>query len=158
MELVTIGIALILTVISTIKSRKKSRSAIDMARGMFKKTFIDLIGVLLIIGGVLAIIPPDLIRSLLGGKSRIISTLWGTLIGTVSIIPAFIAFPLSKSLLENGAHLMTVAGFLTTLTMVGVATFPIESSYFGKKFTIYRNVLSLIGALLIALIMGGIMK
>jgi uncharacterized membrane protein YraQ (UPF0718 family) len=69
-------------------------------------------------------------------------------------MPAFIAFPLSKSLYLSGAHLVAIAAFLTTLTMVGLATFSIEAKHFGKKFTLARNGVSFAAALLIALGMG----
>jgi len=38
--------------------------------------------------------------------------------------------------------------------MVGILTAPTEIQYFGKKFTILRNVLSLAAALGIAVVMG----
>lgn len=157
MELITTILAVILLVLSVIKSREKTKQAVITARGLFLNTFIDLVGVLLIVGAILNLIPSDLIKTLLGGESQILSTLWGTLIGTISIIPAFIAFPLSKTLLDGGAHLMTVGSFLTTLTMVGVMTFPIEVRHFGLKFTILRNSLSLVGAVIIGLIIGGVL-
>ncbi|NLX74993.1 MAG: permease, partial [Synergistaceae bacterium] len=44
--------------------------------------------------------------------------------------------------------------FLTTLTMVGIVTFPLEKKEFGTKFTAIRNGFSFIFAIIIALIMG----
>jgi hypothetical protein len=38
--------------------------------------------------------------------------------------------------------------------MVGVVTFPLENKTFGTKFTVVRNGLSFIFAILIALVMG----
>jgi uncharacterized membrane protein YraQ (UPF0718 family) len=93
----------------------------------------------------------------MGSSNEMLSIFWGSLIGTITIIPAFVAFPLSKSLLDAGAALAAIAAFLTTLTMVGFATFPIEKEYFGTKFTIYRNLFSFFSAISIALIMGVIL-
>jgi len=84
--------------------------------------------------------------------------LYGALIGTVTIIPAFIAFPLSSSLVRGGAYLVAVAAFITTLTMVGFATIPIEIEHFGKKFTFTRNMLSFIFAIFISLGMGVLLR
>lgn len=50
-----------------------------------------------------------------------------------------------------------IAAFVTTLVMVGVITAPLEMKFFGKKFTFWRNLLSFIFALIIALIMGAIL-
>jgi uncharacterized membrane protein YraQ (UPF0718 family) len=47
--------------------------------------------------------------------------------------------------------------FLTTLTMVGVVTYPLESREFGAQFALTRNVLSFISALMIAAVMGVIL-
>lgn len=110
-----------------------------------------------LIGLLLALIPPETIKKLLGSSSRLMSTFWGAIIGTVTIIPGFIAFPLSKSLYQSGAYLMAIAAFITTLTMVGFATSPIEIKYFGKKFTLYRNVLSFVLAMFIATGIGVIL-
>ncbi|NLB50375.1 MAG: permease, partial [Clostridiaceae bacterium] len=46
---------------------------------------------------------------------------------------------------------------LTTLTMVGIVTLPLEKKTFGVKFTVARNGLSFLFALLIALAMGVVM-
>ena len=155
--IILIIVSLLLLLLSFIKSKKKTKESVLLAKGMFLNTFLEVIGILGMVGLLLALLPPNLIKNVLGGNSKIISTIYGALIGTVSIIPAFIAFPLSKSLYVGGAYLMTVAAFLTTLTMVGVATFPIEIKYFGKKFTIIRNSISFFAALVIAFAMGVIL-
>jgi uncharacterized membrane protein YraQ (UPF0718 family) len=141
-------------IFSIAKSKEKTRESVSIARKLLVNTFIDVAGVMALVGLVLALLPPSLIKQLLGGPSRFLSTVYGAFIGTVTIMPAFIAFPLSKSLHENGAHLVTIAAFLTTLTMVGVATFPIEVRHFGKKFTLARNGVSFLMALFIAFGMG----
>lgn len=151
---IMIIVALILLIISIIKSRSKTKQAVKFARNMFINTIIEVIGVMAIVGFVLALLPPELIKDLLGSSNKVLSSIYGALIGTVTIMPAFIAFPLSKSLYISGAHLVAIASFLTTLTMVGLATFPIEVRHFGNKFTIIRNVISFFMALLIALGMG----
>ncbi len=142
---------------SFIKSKEKTKESAKIAKKLLTNTFIDVAGVMAIVGLILALLPPDLIKKLLGGQSVVLSSVFGALIGTVTIMPAFIAFPLSKSLYESGAHLVSIAAFLTTLTMVGVATFPIEVKHFGKKFTITRNIVSFAMALIIALGMGVIL-
>ena len=75
-------------------------------------------------------------------------------IGSLITMPGPIAFPLAGSLLKLGAPPATLAAFITTLTMVGIVTAPIEISYFGKRFTIMRQSLSFITAILIGILMG----
>lgn len=151
---IMILVALILLIVSVIKSRPKTKQAAKFAKKMFLNTIIEVTGVMAIVGVILAILPPDLIKNLLGSSSKVLSSIYGALIGTVTIMPAFIAFPLSKSLYISGAHLVAIASFLTTLTMVGLATFPIEARHFGKKFALIRNSISFVMALIIALGMG----
>lgn len=155
--IILIVISVILMCSSIIKSRNKSKQAIGIAKKMFLNTFAEVLGVMAIVGLLLALFPPDLIKEILGSENKILSTIYGALVGTITIMPAFIAFPLSKSLYINGAHLVAIAAFLTTLTMVGFATFPIEVKHFGKKFTIVRNLISFLMALIIAFGIGVIL-
>jgi len=152
--LVMIGLAAALLLFSVIKSRKKTIKSLKITGKLFLNTSINIAGIMAIVGLILALLPPELIKSLLGGESMALSTLYGALIGTVTIMPAFIAFPLSQSLYSSGAYLVAIAAFLTTLTMVGVATLPIEINHFGKKFALIRNGISVLMALVIALGMG----
>jgi len=73
------------------------------------------------------------------------------------LIPAFVAFPLVGSFVDVGASIIPAVAFLTTLTMVGIVTFPLEKKEFGFKFSLVRNILSFISALLIAAVMGVIL-
>jgi uncharacterized membrane protein YraQ (UPF0718 family) len=139
------------------KDVPKTKDTLKNALVMMKEMLIEIVGIMAIIGWVLAIIPESYIRNLLGSANELVSTLWGALIGTVTIIPAFIAFPLSKSLYTSGANLTAIAAFITTLTMVGFATFPIEKKYFKKKFSIVRNITAFFMAIIIAILMGVIL-
>ena len=53
---------------------------------------------------------------------------------------------------------MAIAAFITTLNMVGLVTAPLEIEQLGKKYTLMRNSLSLIFALIIAFGMGVILR
>lgn len=52
---------------------------------------------------------------------------------------------------------MTVAAFITTLTMVGIVTAPAEIQQLGRKMTLWRNGLSFVFALIIAFVMGAVL-
>lgn len=155
--IVLILCALAFLIFSVVKSREKTWESIRIARKMFFNTFTEVIGIMALVGLLLALLPPEQIRRILGGESELLSTLYGALIGTVTIMPAFIAFPLAKSLVSQGAYLITIAAFLTTLTMVGFATFPLEVRHFGRRFALIRNGLSFVLALVIAFGMGVIL-
>lgn len=143
---------------SIFKSKEKTKESLKISKNLLATTFVEIIGVMALVGWVLAIIPPSLIKQWLGNSNQFISILFAATIGTVTIIPAFIAFPLSQTLLHNGACIAAIAAFITTLTMVGFATMPIEMRFFGKKFTLHRLWVSFVAALVIALLMGVILR
>ena len=78
-------------------------------------------------------------------------------VGALMHIPALLSFPLAASLLYNGASISAVAAFITTLTMIGTITLPLEIKELGKKMAILRNGLSFVIAIIIALVMGTIL-
>ncbi len=143
--------ALAVLVWSYLRDREKTARSLRIARRLFLQTAGQIGAILALVALLLALIPEEYIRALLGGPNASLSTLYGATIGTITILPAFVAFPLASSLVERGAHVIAVAAFITTLTMVGFATLPIEIAHFGKKFALLRNAFSFIAALLIAL-------
>lgn len=144
-------------VISIIKNRKKTFSSIRMSTGMMKNIVGDIVATLLAIGLLITVLPPTTLKEFLGNNNSIVSTIIFALIGCISLIPAFVAFPLAGSLMESGAGVMPIVAFITTLTMVGVVTFPLEKREFGTKFTIVRNGFSFVFAIIISLLMGVIL-
>ncbi|MCK4258878.1 MAG: hypothetical protein KAX49_07860 [Halanaerobiales bacterium] len=141
-------------VFSLYKDRGKTLESIKKAKGMMGGMISDIVGVLLLIGLILALIPEEVIRSLLGEGKIISSTIGAAIVGTITIIPAFVAFPLVGSLKDSGANIIALTAFLTTLTMVGFITFPLEMKTFGKKFALRRNLISFVSAIFIALCLG----
>lgn len=157
MDIFTIGfwvVAIILAVASFIRSKKKTFSAMKQAKTMMSSMISDIVAIIFLIGIVLTFIPPETIKSVMGSTNTFISTVVSALVGSITLIPAFVAFPLVGSLVDVGASIVPAVAFLTTLTMVGVVTFPLEKKEFGTKFTLTRNALSFGFAILIALTMG----
>jgi uncharacterized membrane protein YraQ (UPF0718 family) len=148
------GIAFI---ISIIKDKNKTLSSMKMAKGMMKNMIGEIVGILFLIGLILTFLPPETIRGLMEKTSTVISTIVSALAGSITLIPAFVAFPLVGSLIDAGFSIVPAVAFLTTLTMVGVVTFPLEKEEFGVKFTVVRNSLSFGFAVIIALAMGVLM-
>lgn len=141
-------------IISIIKDKEKTFCSMKMAKGMMKNMIGQIIGILFLIGLILTFIPPEIIKQYLGSANVVKSSIVSALIGSITLIPAFVAFPLVGSLVDMGASIVPAVAFLTTLTMVGFVTFPLEKQEFGRKFAIARNSLSFVFALIIALVMG----
>lgn len=151
------GIGILLYVISLIKSKKKTVEAMKKSKGMMGNMLGEIIAIIFLIGLVLAFLPPETIKSVLGSSNTTFATFVAALAGSVTLIPAFVAFPLVGSLVNVGASIVPAVAFLTTLTMVGVVTFPLEKKEFGLKFAVLRNALSFVAALGIAAVMGVIL-
>jgi len=122
------------------------------------KMFLDILPTLLLVLALISIflylIPEKTMTVILGAKSGPLGILIAALIGSISLIPAFIAYPLARIFLNRGIPVATVAVFITTLLMVGILTLPLEIRFFGKKAAIMRNLLSFVGALIVGLLMG----
>ena len=125
-----------------------------MALGMGKGMVFSILSIIFAIGLILTIFPPNTIAEYVGKQSLLLSTVIAAAFGTITLVPAFIAFPLVGTLVTSGVSVVPAVAFLTTLTMVGIVTFPLEKKEFGMKFTVVRNGLSFVFAIIIALVMG----
>lgn len=141
-------------VISFLKNKEKTKRALKMAFGMGKGMALSILSIIFLIGLILTILPPNTIAEYVGRQSVLLATLVSAAFGTITLVPAFIAFPLVGTLVTAGVGIVPAVAFLTTLTMVGIVTFPLEKKTFGMRFTIVRNGFSFIFAILIALVMG----
>ncbi|NMB34386.1 MAG: permease [Clostridium sp.] len=151
------GITGVAFVISLVKDKEKTFNSMKMAKGMMQNMVGQILGILLLIGLILTFIPPEAIKNVLGEANTFVSTIISAVAGSITLIPAFVAFPLVGSLVDAGASIIPAVAFLTTLTMVGLVTFPLEKREFGLKFASIRNIFSFVFAIIIALAMGVIM-
>jgi uncharacterized membrane protein YraQ (UPF0718 family) len=149
-----LGISLI---ISFAKSKDKTLKAFKVAGKALIKSAPSLLTVLGIVGLTLGILTPETISRLVGAEAGITATIIAAVLGAITLIPSLVAFPLAGSLFRSGATVMTISAFITTLVMVGIVTAPMEIKTLGKKFTLLRNGLGFLAALIIAGIMGVIL-
>lgn len=140
--------------ISFMKSREKTKKAFKVAGKALLKSAPSLLAVLGIVGLTLGILTPEIISRLVGAEAGFMATIAAAVLGAITLIPSLVAFPLAGSLLRSGATVMTISAFITTLVMVGIVTSPMEIKTLGKKFTLLRNGLGFMSALIIAGIMG----
>ena len=151
------GIAVILLSISFFKDRKKTVLSLKRSWKMFVTVLPQFIAILLIVGLLLAVLTPEIIQHIIGSESGFLGMLITSLLGAITLVPVLIAFPIAAELLKNGAGITQIAVFISTLTMVGFITLPIEIKYFGKKVAILRNILAYLLAFVTAFIIGAIL-
>jgi uncharacterized membrane protein YraQ (UPF0718 family) len=106
----------------------------------------------------LAVLSPQTISKLIGQQSGWIGIIMASIIGSITLIPGFVAFPLAAALLKSGAGFIQIAVFISTLMMVGVVTISVEIKYFGPKAIILRNGLAFIFSYLVAIAIGMVLK
>mgnify|MGYP001554778601 CR=1 FL=1 len=143
----------VILLISVIFDPKKTLKGIKNGWKKFHKILPRYLRILIFIA-IILYFSEELIITYLQQDNSILGLLAGMLLGSISMMPGFIAYPLSGLLLEQGVLLMIIAGFVTTLMMVGIVTFPLEKAYMGTKAAVLRNFASFFIALLIALAMG----
>jgi uncharacterized membrane protein YraQ (UPF0718 family) len=139
---------------SFIANRNKTLKALKVATKRFINILPAFIAMLVLISIVLFLIPDEMISRYLGTGNKSVGVLLAAVLGSVTLMPGFIAFPLSGILLQKGVAYTVIATFTTTLMMVGVLTYPIEKAYFGPKLTVLRNTIGLLIALCVAVVIG----
>jgi len=157
MDLTTIFInilAVACLIVALIKDREKAKESLKMAAKSFVKILPPVLIIVIFIGLLLGFVPPSEISRFIGKESGFLGVLIIAAVGAIMYIPSLIAFPLAASLLGSGASIEAIAVFITTLTMIGVVTLPLEIKELGKKIALLRNGISFIIAILIALIIG----
>ena len=140
--------------ISFIVNREKTLKAVKIATRRFVNILPAFLTMIILVSIALFLIPDKAISDYLGSNNKYIAVLSASLLGSVTLMPGFIVFPLCGILLKQGALYMILAAFTTTLMMVGVLTFPVERAYLGVKVTIIRNLISFFIALVIAVMTG----
>jgi len=142
--------------ISLIKDREKTRQSLIVAIRSFFRILPMVFIIIIIIGLLLGFVPASRISKIVGEQAGFKGVIFVAFLGAILHIPSLISFPLAASLLKDGASVATVAAFITTLTMVGMVTLPLEMKELGKRFALLRNGISFIFAIIIALLIKAI--
>ena len=144
-------------IISFFKDRKKTKSALKKSWKFFGNILPSMLAILFLIGLLLTFLDESTVSRLIGAKSGILGFVIAGMIGCITLIPGYIVFPLAASLVQAGAGYAQISIFISTLMMVGIATFPLETKYFGKKIALKRNLTSLVVAIITSCAIGVIM-
>lgn len=143
-----------LLVISFIADRKRTIKALRIALKKIIKILPAFLVMLMLVSVLLFFVPEEVISKYLGKQNSLGNISIAALIGSVSMIPGFIAYPLCGILRSTGVSMSVIAAFATSLMLVGVISFPIERKYIGTKIAVIRNITALIMSILIAFVIG----
>jgi uncharacterized membrane protein YraQ (UPF0718 family) len=144
---------------SFLADREKTVLSLRKGGKAFAGILPEFLVIVIATGLILAFLSPDVIAALIGENSGVSGVVLASLVGSITLIPGFIAFPLAALLLQKGAGILPIAAFVSALMMVGVVTFPLERKTFGTRVALMRNVLALLFSMLVAvvlrLVLGG---
>lgn len=145
------GIALIVSVIT---DRNKTIQALKIAFKKIIKLLPAFITMLAAVSLALTLLPEEVIARYMSGENIYLAAFGASILGSITLMPGFIAFPLAGILRAQGTAYMVLAAFTTSLMIVGVLTYPVEKEFFGIKITLIRNAFSFLMSLLVALATG----
>lgn len=153
-NIVLYSITGLIVLIGFIKDKKKSIQALKKAWKAFEGILPQFLSVILIVGIILSFLNTNTISQWIGSSSGWMGVTIASVVGAVTLIPGFIAFPMSAILLTNGAGYMQIGAFISSLMMVGVVTIPVEKKFFGIKATLIRNILAFLFSFIVAFVIG----
>lgn len=106
-------------------------------------------GVLLLLGLFQNYITTLMLKTLFG-FSTFSDILSGTLFGSISSGHPITSYIIAEELLESGVSLYAAIALVLAWVTLGIIQLPAEVSVFGIKFTLLKNILTLISTLFIA--------
>ncbi len=108
-----------------------------------------LLGVMGLVGLFQVLVTPEMLASLFQ-DSPLLDTVIGTLSGAISAGNPIVSYLIGGELVEQGISLYAVSAFILSWVTLGLIQLPAEVEVFGGRFTLYRNILSLVFTMLIA--------
>jgi len=144
----------ILLILSFLADKEKTKKALLIAYKRFVFISPSFLIMLIFVSMILYLFPQEKIISYLDSGYHLVNVVLAALVGSVTVMPGFVVFPLAGILKASGISYMIIAAFTTTLMMVGTVTFPVEATYFGKKVALIRNIASFIIAIIVSIVIG----
>ena len=152
--LILYGITIVLLILSYINSKDKTKPALKKSLKSFENIMPQFLGIIFVVGLMLAVLKPEVISTIIGKDSGIFGVIISGVVGSIVMMPTFVAFPTADMLLKSGAGYSQVGALVSTLTLIGVVTFSLESKYIGKKAAFYRNSVAFVFSFVVAFIIG----
>lgn len=151
------SIAIILLIVSLIKDKSKTKKAIILGLKSFENILPQFLCIIISVGILLSFFTTDTISKILGNSSGFWGIILADIIGAIAMMPTFVAFSLGNTLLLNGAGYSQVGTLVSSLVLIGLMTFPLESKYIGKRAALLRNLIAFLFSIIVGIILGRIM-
>ena len=149
-SIILYSLSLILLIISFLK-------ALKIAFTSFENIMPQFLCIIITVGILLSFFTTDTISKILGNNSGFFGIILADIIGSITMMPTFVAFSLGHTLLLNGAGYAQVGTLISSLTLVGIMTFTLESKYIGKRAAFLRNLIAFLFSIFVGIILERIM-
>ena len=156
-SIILYSLAIILLIISLIKDKSKTKKAIILGLKSFENILPQFLCIIISVGILLSFFTTDTISKILGNSSGLWGIILADIIGAIAMMPTFVAFSLGNTLLLNGAGYSQVGTLVSSLVLIGLMTFPLESKYIGKRAALLRNLIAFLFSIIVGIILGRIM-
>jgi len=133
-----------LLIFSFIKSKEKSILALKKALKKFSSILSLFLLVMASFALIVTFVPAEMIQKYIGIQAGVKGIALSLGIGSVSVMPAFAAYPLCAALKGEGVPFYIIVAFILSLMNVGIVTFPIEKKFLGVRVALLRNLIALI--------------
>jgi uncharacterized membrane protein YraQ (UPF0718 family) len=148
--------AILLLALSWKKSPEKTRQSLKKAWRSCTGVLPLFFAILICMGFLLSFVDEAVIRQVVGRESGMAGIALSGLLGSVTLIPAFAAYPAAAELLRVTGGYAQITMLITSLMMVGLVTLPMESRFFGLKAALWRNGLGLVYSFALAVFVGAV--
>ena len=133
------------------------KQALDKTLNSFKQVLPIIIGVIMLVGLMISLIPKSFYSRIFIGN-QILDPFFGAVFGGVAAGNPMTSYIIGGELLKQGVSLIAVTSFIVAWVTVGVVQLPAEIFMLGRKFAILRNILSFFLAIVVALITVAILS
>jgi uncharacterized membrane protein YraQ (UPF0718 family) len=135
------------------KGKKEFKKAMKKGNKNLVQNSIRIFSIFLIIGILQNFLSPQKVGDFLLNFSGVKGIITGLFTGAIMMGPPASGYPIAQYLFENNASVSLVSSFLLSWVMIGIVFITYELQNFGKKFTIVRNLYSIISIIIIAYLM-----
>jgi len=134
------------------KKGKRKTVTVMTSSSLFLQTLPMLLATILFIGLVSTFLTKEFITQLFT-ENEIIGLIMGAIAGSLLFGSLIAAYILGGELLNLGVSLPAVTAFIVTWVTVRIIQYPLESYNFGSRFAFWRNFLSFILSIIVAIVM-----
>lgn len=148
-ELLYLFIILILFVVFYNKKRETLPMIKKDFIGTLKRYLLYVLSIVMIASIIQVVIPAPVISKVLGEQNGLLAPLIATLVAAIFEGPTIVAFVIAAGLLNSATSVSAAVAFISSFSMIGIYSIPLEQSELGKKLPIIRFVVTFVGCIII---------